>query len=175
MLGLGNTYDLIPLIAPKDLQASTPGSKLFSLRDCHSVDIVIYCGDGTDNDDIDFTITKHVDLNDASGTTIALGSAGSGHGYYYKKEHATDVTSVGTWTAVAFSDADGVYTIADPSAQSEGVYVIHIDAADLGDGYSALKFAITDLGSNAKIGCAFALLQGLAAQRAPQNLRSAIA
>lgn len=175
MLGLGNRYDFIPLIAPKDLQASTPGSKQFSLRDAGSVDIVIYCGDGTDNDDIDFVITKHVDLADTTGTTIALGAAGVGIPYYWKKEHATDVTGVGAWTKVAFTDADGVFTIPDPSAQSEGVYVIHIDADELGDGYSSLKFAITDLGSNAKIGCAFALLQDLKVRRTPENLRSAIA
>lgn len=172
---LGADYDLIPLAIPVDLDNSQSGDQ-FSLRDCSGFDLVFFTGDGAAGRDVTFTIKKHVDMADGTGTTIALGSASDLRNFYHKR-HDSSVVGVGTWTKGTWSDTDGATVVVDDTeGEDSRLIVIPFSKDDLGDGYSAVSItAIVAGGSGAKIGCAFAILWGLKVQRAPQNLRTQLA
>lgn len=174
MLGLGRSYDVIPLVIPIDLDSSQGGDQ-FSLRDASGVDIFFLTGDGAADRDLTFTVKKHTDMSDGTGTTIDLSAIA--HPYYYYKQHGTTVVGVGTWTKAAISDTDGASVVLD-AAEGENSTLIcfHIAASDLGDGYTALSVsAVVAGGSGAKLGAAWANLVDLDVQRTPANLRSALA
>ncbi|MGE3448680.1 MAG: hypothetical protein AB7H92_13995 [Microbacteriaceae bacterium] len=173
--GLGRSYDIIPLAIPIDLDNSQGGDQ-FSLRDCSGFDLVAYTGDGAAGRDFTFTIKRHVDMADGTGTTIVCGSATDLRNFFYKR-HDSTVVGVGTWTKGTWFDADGDGVVVDAAeGEDSRLMVIPFSAQDLGDGYSAVSItAIVAGGSGAKIGCAFAILWGLDVQRAPENLRTALA
>lgn len=172
--GLGRSYDIIPLAIPIDLDSEQSGDQ-FSLQDCAGFDLVFFTGDGAAGRDVTFTIKRHTDMSDATGTTIVCGSATDLRNFYYKR-HDSTVVGVGTWTKSTWFDADGAAVVVDATeGEDSRLMVIPFSAQDLGDGYSAVSItAIVAGGSGAKIGCAFAILYGLDVQRAPENLRSAL-
>lgn len=173
--GLGHNYDIIPLVIPIDLDNSQSGDQ-FSLRDAEGCDLVFITGDGAAGRDLTFTVKKHVDMDDATGTTIALGSASDLRNYFYK-QHGTTVVGVGTWSKGTYFDADGdAIVLDDAEGENSSLIVVPISADDLGDGYTALSVsAVVAGGSGAKLGAAMALLWGLKVQRTPENLRSQLA
>jgi hypothetical protein len=176
MLGLGRLYDVIPLVIPIDISSSQGGDQ-FSLRDAGGVDIFFFFGDASAGDDLVFTIKRHTDMSDGTGTTIDL--SGISHPYYYYKQHGTTAVGVGTWAkSAAMSDTDGAtVTLDDANGEASALLCFHIDKRDLGDGYTALSISsvVTGDASGAKIGAAWAVLTDLAVQRTPANLRSALA
>jgi hypothetical protein len=96
---------------------------------------------------------------------------------YYRKENGTTAVGVATWEAVTWpTDSDGASVVVDDTDGEESqLYCFHVDAADLGDGYTAFSFgALVTANAGAKIGCAWVNLVDLAVSRAPQNLRSAV-
>lgn len=173
--GLGRDYDIIPLAIPIDLDNSQSGDQ-FSLRDCAGFDLVLFTGDGAADRDVTFTIKRHVDMDDATGTTIVCGTATDLREYFYK-QHGTTAVGVGTWSRGTWYDADGAGVVVDTAeGENSSLIVIPFEADDLGDGYSAVSIsAIVAGGSGAKIGCALAILRGLRVQRTPENLRSQLA
>lgn len=175
MLGLGRLYDIIPLVIPIDLDNSQGGDQ-FSLRDAGGVDLVFITGDGDAGRDLTFTLKRHVDMSDASGTTIAMGTATELRSYF-AKQHSSTVVGIGTWARRTWFDADGSAIVLDSDeGEASSLFVIPIEAEDLGDGYSALSVsAVVAGGSGAKLGAAFALLRDLKVQRTPENLRSQLA
>lgn len=175
-LGLGRSYDVIPLVIPIDLDTSQ-GGDLFSLRDAGGVDLFFYTGVGAAGRDLTFTIKQHTDLSDATGTTIDMTALQHPY-YYYKQGTAATVVGVGTWTKSAiFTDTDGASVVLDAAeGETSSLICFHIDAQDLSAGYSALSVsAIVAGGSGAKLGAAWAVLTDLKLQRTPANLRSQLA
>lgn len=175
MLGLGRVIDVIPLVEPIDLDNSQSGDQ-FSLRDAGGVDLFFFTGVGANGRDLTFTVKKHVDMADASGTTIDL-SAISHPYYYYKKGSAATAVGVGTWSRGSLADTDGAAVVLDTDeGETSALICLHIAAADLGAGYSALSVsAVVAGGSGAKLGAAWANLVDLDVQRVPTNLRTALA
>ena len=174
MQGLGKEYDIIPISIPIDHDTDQGGDQ-FSLRDCSGFDLVLYSGDGAADRDMEFTIKQHVDMADASGTTIVCGTATALRDYFYK-QHATTVVGVGTWTKGTWYDADGAAVVVDAAeGENSSLIVIPFEASDLSNGYSAVSISVKIAGTGAKIACAFAILRGLKSQRKPENLRSALA
>lgn len=174
MHGLGRLYDLIPISIPIDHDTDQGGDQ-FSLRDAGGVDLILYTGDGDTGRDIEFTIKRHVDMADASGTTVVMGTATELRDYFYK-QHGTTVVGVGTWSKGTWFDADGAAVVLDAAeGENSSLIVVPIEASDLGDGYSAMSVSVKIAGSGAKIACCLALLRDLKVQRTPENLRSALA
>lgn len=172
MLGLGRLYDCIDIVEPIDLDNSQSGD-LFSLRDAGGVDIHFITGVGAAGRDLTFTIKRHTDLSDSSGTTIDLTAIS--HPFFYRKQgSAATVVGDGSWAKVAMADTDGATVVLDDAdGETSTHFVFHIDKRDLGDGYTAVSIsAVVAGGSGAKLGTAFALLVDLAVQRTPANLRS---
>lgn len=175
MLGLGRLYDVVPLMIPIDFSSSQGGDQ-FSLRDAGGVDIFFFFGDASAGDDLVFTVKRHTDMSDASGTTIDLSAIA--HPHYYYKQSGTTAVGVGTWAKGNISDTDGAtVTLDDANGEASALLCFHIDKRDLGDGYTALSVSsiVTGDASGAKIGAAWAVLTDLAVQRTPANLRSALA
>ena len=173
-LGLGRLYDVIPIVVPIDLDTDQAGDQ-FSLRNAGGVDLWFYTGIGAAGRDLQFTIKKHVDMADATGTTIDLGEIA--HPYWYAKQGAdATVIGVGTWTQNALDDADGADVVVDATeGETSSLICIHLDASDLGDGYTALSVSVKEAGTGAKLGAAWAVLTDLDVQRTPANLASAVA
>jgi hypothetical protein len=171
--GLGRLYDLVPVVDPIDLDNSQTGEQI-SLRDHNGVDLIFYTGDGAAGRDLTFTIKRHVDMADATGTTLALGSATALRNFFYKRGDSTAVGD-GTWTKGTWFDADGSGIVLDDTeGEDSRLIVVPIEAGDLGDGYSALSVsAVVAGGSGAKLGCCIALLRDSQVRRTPANLNDA--
>lgn len=175
MLGLGRVHDIIPLVIPIDLDSSQGGDQ-FSLRNAGGVELVFITGVGAAGRDLTFTVKRHTDMSDATGTTIDL-SAISHPYYYYKQGTAATCVGVGTWSRGSLADTDGAAVVLDAAeGETSSLIVVYIDADDLGDGYTALSVSdIVAGGSGAKLGAAVAMLVDLDVQRIPTNLASALA
>lgn len=174
-LALGNDYDVIPLVIPIDIDDSQGGDQ-FSLRDADGVDLFFMTGVGAAGRDLTFTLKRHTDMSDSTGTTIDM--SGFAHPYYYYKQgSAATVVGIGTWSRGSLADTDGATVVLDADeGETSSLICIHIDAADLGDGYTALSVsAVVGGGSGAKLAAAWAVLTGLNVKRVPTNLRSALA
>ena len=175
MLGLGRLYDVIPLVIPIDIDTSQGGDQ-FSLQDAGGVDLFFFTGVGAAARDLTFTVKKHTDMADATGTTIDL-SAIADPNYYYKQGSAATAVGVGSWAKAAITDTDGATVVLDDAeGETSTLICFHLSAADLGDGYTALSVsAVVAGGSGAKLAAAWAQLVDLKVQRTPANLRSALA
>lgn len=175
MLGLGRVHDVIPLVIPIDLDTSQGGDQ-FSLRNCGGVELFFFTGVGAAGRDLTFTLKKHTDMSDATGTTIDM-SALSHPYYYYKQGSTATCVGVGTWSRGSLADTDGATVVLDDAeGETSSLICIYVDADDLGDGYSALSLsAIVAGGTGAKLGAAWAELIDLDVQRVPTNLASVLA
>lgn len=174
-LPLGRIIDIIPLVEPIDIDTSQSGDQ-FSLRDAGGALLVFITGVGAAGRDLTFTVKKHTDMSDATGTTIDL--TGLLHPHFYKKQgSAATVVGDGTWAKVAHTDTDGAAVVLDDAdGETSSLFAVYISADDLGDGYSALSVsAVVAGGSGAKLAAAMAILTDLRIQRTPANLRSALA
>jgi len=167
---LGRLLDIIPIVIPIDLDNSQAGDQ-FSLENCGGVDLVFITGDGAAGRDLTFTLKRHVDMADTSGTTIAL----TAKPYYYKRDGTTAV-GVAAWTASTFTTTDGsAIVLDDAEGEDSRLIVVPIASADLGSGYSSLSVsAVVAGGSGAKLGACMAILRDLEVMRTPANLKSAI-
>lgn len=175
MLPLGRVFDIIPLVEPIDLDNSQSGDQ-FSLRNAGGVALLFITGVGAAGRDLTFTVKRHTDMSDASGTTIDLSALS--HPYYYYKQGATATcVGVGTWSRGSLSDTDGASVVLDAAeGETSSLILLYIDADDLGDGYTAVSVsAVVAGGSGAKLGAAMAFLVDLDVQRVPTNLASALA
>lgn len=175
MLALGRNYDIIPIVEPIDIDTSQSGDQ-FSLRDAGGVTLVFITGVGSAGRDLTFTVKRHVDMADATGTTLDLSTIA--HPYVYRKQGtAATVVGDGTWERVAVTDTDGASVVFDDAdGETSSLFAFHLDKRDIGDGYSAISVsAIVAGGSGAKLAACIAILDDLQVQRAPANLRSALA
>lgn len=175
MLALGRNYDIIPLVEPIDIDTSQGGDQ-FSLRDAGGVTLVFITGVGAAGRDLTFTVKRHADMADATGTTINLSTIA--HPYYYiKRGAAATVVGDGSWAkSAAITDTDGATVVLDDTeGEDSALIALHLDKRDLGDGYSAISVsAVVAGGSGAKLAACIAILDDLQVQRTPANLRSAL-
>jgi hypothetical protein len=169
MLGLGNYYDIIPAWQPLDLQTARDGDWV-SLKNAHSVEVVVFKGAGTDGDDPTFSFQQATAVDGTGAKDLATITQ------YWQKEATTDLTGTGTWTKVTQSASASVAP-GDPSAQSVALYVFHIEAAelDVDNGFDCIRVRCSDVGTNAQLGAAFYLLNDPRYPAAPESLPNSIA
>jgi len=164
MRALGRLFDVVPGIAPLDLQTARTGNRVH-LKNAASCTFVVFKGAGTAGDDPTLTLKQHTAASGGSSTNlIAITS------YYLK--NATTLSASETWSRLAQAAAA---TIVDPggagtSAESQQVIVFSIDGTQLSDGYEWVSLDVADTGSNAQLGAVLYLLHDLTVQRAPENL-----
>jgi len=162
MLGLGKDYDIGLALAPVDLSTAGATGKRISLQDCKGVDIVLVYAAGTDGDDPVPSLQQHTAYT--SGTTADLATMAT---IYRKSETLLDNDE--PWVATTQTAAAIMTAVAD-DAQKQKIYVIHVEAADLTDGYTHISVNQADLSNNAQLACFLYLKVGLLVQRAPANL-----
>jgi hypothetical protein len=164
MEALGRLCDIVAGVAPLDLQTARTGVRVH-MKNASSAMVVVFKGAGTAGDDPTITLKQHT--ASTSGTSANLSIIDH---YYLKK--ATSLAGSETWTRYTQSAAA---TIVDPggattSAEEQQILVIHVDGAELSDGYEWISLDTTDTGSNAQLGAVLYLLCDLTVQRAPANL-----
>jgi hypothetical protein len=172
--GVGRLFDLDAIVIPIDLDSSQTGEQI-NLANCGGVDIVFITGDGAAGRDLTFTLKRHVDMADTTGTTFPS-TAFSSAPYYYKR-HDSTVVGVGTWTKSTFTDTDGATIVLDDTeGEDSRMIVVPVEASQLGDGYSSISIAdVVAGGSGAKLGACIAVRRDLQVSRAPQNLATQLA
>ena len=167
MLPLGASIDIVPGIAPLDLQTARTGDYV-SLKDAEGVLIVIFKGAGTAADDPLFTLSQ--------ATTVAGGGAKAAAviDTIYKKQ-AADLTALGVWSKVTQAPAT-TFQADGTSAEEQAVYAIAVPAArlDVDNGFDCVSLSCADTGLNAQLGCVLYILYGLRNQDHPANLASRI-
>jgi hypothetical protein len=163
---LGKSFDIVPAIAPLDLQTARTGDWC-SMKNAAGVCIVFFKGAGTAGDDPDITVQQATDVAGTSAKDLDAVAT------VYKKQGT--LTSVGTWTKVT-QTADALYDADGTSAEEQAVYVMQIEAdqLDKANGFDCINVSCSDVGSNAQLGCALYILYGLRYPSAPENLSSAI-
>lgn len=166
MKALGNLFDIVPAIVPLDLQTARDGDWV-SLKNAQGVTIVVFKGAGTAGDDPAITIEQATAVAGTNGKVLNAVVD------YYTKQGT--LTGVGTWTKTS-QTADELIQGDATSAESEGLYVVSIEAdqLDAANGFDCVRVRIADTGTNAQLGCALYLLYGLRNKQAPENLPSAI-
>lgn len=134
---------------PVDLSAAANNGDWLSLRDYNHATIIFFKAAGTAGDDPVLTLQQ---ATDNTGT----GAKALNFTELWQKQGT--LTSVGTFTRKTQSAAN-TYTDTD-SAENQGIYVLEIDAdmLDVDNGFSHVRLNVADVGSNAQLGCALAIL-----------------
>jgi hypothetical protein len=162
MLGLGKDYDIGLALAPVDLSTAGATGKRISMQDCSGIDVVLVYGAGTDGDDPVPSLQQHTAYT--GGTTANLATMTT---IYRKAETLLDNDE--SWSETTQTAAAIMTAVAD-DAQKQKIYVIHVEASDLTDGYSHISVNQADLSNNAQLAAFLYLKVGLREQRSPANL-----
>jgi hypothetical protein len=130
--------------------------------------VLFFKGIGTASDDPTITLAQGTDI--AFGTTKALTFT-----KVWVKQDLTKLSDVAQWTEVTQS-AGATYTDAT-SAEQMALWAIEITTADLDvdNGYDCIRASISDVGTNAQIGCVLYIMLDPLYPAAPANMRGVIA
>lgn len=162
MLGLGKDYDIGCALAPVDLSTAGATGKRISMHDCAGIDIVLVYGAGTDGDDPVPSLQQHTAYT--GGTSADLATMDT---IYRKAETLLDNDE--SWVKTTQTAAAIMTAVAD-DAQKEKIYVIHVEASELSDGYTHISVNQADLSNNAQLAAFLYLKVGLQSQRTPPNM-----
>ncbi len=162
MLGLGKDYDIGLALSPVDLATAGATGKRIWMGDCAGIDIVLVYGAGTDGDDPVPSLQQHTAYT--GGTTANLATMTT---IYRKSETLLDNDE--SWVKTT-QTAAAIMTAVPDDAQKENIYVIHVEASSLSDGYAWISVNQADLSNNAQLACFLYLKVGLHVRRDPVNM-----
>lgn len=160
--GLGRLYDIGLALAPVDLATAGATGTRIDMRDCGGVDIVLVYGAGTDNDDPVPSLQQHTAYT--GGTTSNLATMTT---IFRKAETTLDNDEI--WQETTQTAAAIMTAVAD-DAQKQKIYVIHVAATSLADGYTHISVNQADLSNNAQLAAFLYLKIDLQVQRKPTRL-----
>jgi hypothetical protein len=162
MLGLGRLYDVGCALAPVDLATAGATGKRISMDGCSGIDILLIYGAGTDGDDPVPSLQQHTAYT--GGTSADLAKIDT---IYRKAETTLDNDEI--WVKTTQTAAAIMTAVAD-DAQKQKIYVIHVPAAALTDGYTHISVNQADLSNNAQLAAFIYLKVDIKDQRTPANL-----
>lgn len=156
MEGLGRLFDVVPIVAPVDLDTAASTGNRVHLKNCSAVTFIVYVAAGANVSTID--LQEH---DAATGGT----------------SQDLDIVDRCFVKSEATLDGDETWTLTTQVAASEvamgqnlqEMWAIHVDASELSDGFEWISVDITDPGA-AQVGCALAILHDLNVQRCPALL-----
>ena len=151
---------------PVDTQSGANVGDVVSLKNYNRLTVIFFKAAGVANDDPVLTFEQGTDV--AFGTAKNLATIDE----YWKKEGT--LTAIGEFTRVTQSAAATV-TLSATSAESQGLYVFEIDAADLdnANGYDCVRVTVADTGAaGAQLGAMLYILSG--PRHAAETMPSAI-
>lgn len=140
-------FDIVQAFAPVDLQTTTNAGDWVDMRGNERCVFVLHKGIGTAGDDPVITVTQATD-NAASGEANL--------NFTRIKSKVGTQSGIGQWTTTTQSAAN-TYVDAT-SAEAEAIIAIEIKASDLTPGYTHIKVAVSDVGSNAQLGSGLYIL-----------------
>lgn len=160
--GLGRLYDIGLALAPVDLATAGATGKRISLQDCGGVDIVLIYGAGTSGDNPVPSLQQHTAAS--GGTTANLATMTT---IYRKSETTLDNDEAWQETTQA---AAAIMTAVSGEDVKQKIYVIHVPATALSDGYTHISVNQADLSNNAQLAAFIYLKIDLQVQRRPTRL-----
>jgi hypothetical protein len=162
MLGLGRLYDIGLALAPVDLATAGATGKRISMHDCGGIDVVLIYAAGTDGDDPVPALEQYTAYT--GGTTADLAVIDT---IYRKAETLLDNDE--SWVKTTQTAAAIMTAVAD-DAQKQKIYVIHVPAPALADGFTHIGVKQADLSNNAQLAAFIYLKVDLHVMRTPANL-----
>lgn len=153
-------------ILPLSLTTARTG-RAISLKNYRRCLIVLYKGIGTANDDPTITLLQGTDV--AFGTSKALNFT-----KIYIKQDLTKLSDVGQWTKI--TQAAGNTYINTDGAESAALWAIDIKQEDLDitNNYDCIRASLSDVGTNAQLGCVFYLPYDPIYSTAPENMAAVV-
>lgn len=161
---------IVAAIPPVDLASAAASGPYASLKNCEAITMIIIKAAGTAGDDPVITLTQAKDSSGTGAKTLNITSLAH--------QIAADITAETTFTdgldadgdvidrqnSVASYDTDGIN-----GAENEALIVIRVHQDDLDDDYTHVRLNIADVGTNAQLGAAIYIADGLAyaGQNAP--------
>lgn len=129
---------------PVDLQTAANTGDYVSLKNYKHLTVVFFKAAGTAGDDPTLALTQATDVAGTGVKALTFTEL-------FVKQGT--LTAIGEFTKVTQSAA-GSYTEAT-SAESQAIWVVEIDAEDLdiANGFTCVKAAVADVGTNAQLGC----------------------
>lgn len=165
MKALGRLFDIGTAFTPVDLNTSNGATgKRVSLKNAGGVTFVFFKGAGSAGEDPDLDIQEH--NASTGGTSQDLDVVTE---FYSKSETTLDNDE--TWTHSTQTAASEV-DLGDASAEVEGIYVVHVEADQLSDGFDHVSMNVAVTAAAAQLGAGLYILHDLKVQRAPENLVS---
>lgn len=171
MEGLGRLFDIGVAWAPVDIDtANAATGKRISLANASAITFLVMTGVGG-AEDLVFDVQQHTAYTGGTSADLdaaaVTDSAGVTH-YFIKAETALDNDE--SWVEVTQAVASEVTVVGATYGTQQKIVAIHVDAAQLGDGYGwvSLNAAITTATSQLT-SCAY-ILHDLKIQRKPTNL-----
>lgn len=147
---------IVSAIVPVDLQAAQDGDYI-SLKNYEHVSIVLFKGVGTAGDDPIVTLTQATSVAGAGAKALDFDKVW--------KNQRVALTASDALTRIASSSiprsSGALNTFLDTSsAEEQLILIIEIDASelDVSNGFDCLKVAVSDVGTNAQLGCGFYFL-----------------
>jgi hypothetical protein len=140
---------IVAAIIPVDLSTAANNGDWVSLKGYDELDIIIFKGAGTAGDDPVITLKQASDVAGTGAKALNFTRVDSKVGVQ---------TGIGQFTKNSQA-AGNTYTDL-VSAESQGVFVIHVEAQDLdkANGFDCVQISIPDVGANAQLGCALYIL-----------------
>lgn len=162
MNGLGRIFDIGSAFAPVDFNtADAATGHRIHMRNYTGIACVLFKGAGTAGADPTITIREHTAATGGTSADLAVVTE-----WYYKEEAALDGDE--TWTRVTQSAAATAVSLT--AAESEGIYVVEVEAASLSAGYEWISFNIAATVANAQLVSGLYIMHGLQIQRRPDLL-----
>ena len=163
---LGSIIDVCHGIAPADLDASGITGARLHMKNYGAVQIVVYAGAGSANDDLDIHLLEHTAASGGTSQDLDIITD-----YWHKQEAILDGDEAWSLTTQGadheIADVGGAGT----SAEEENILSFAVYDDQLSDGYEWISVDIEDLGSaGAKYGCVLYIPFNLKTQRTPVNL-----
>lgn len=165
---LGFDFDIVPLIAPVNLNGGANTGKRVNMKNASKAAICVFAGVGTAASDLGLDVQQADDP--VAGNIKDLDIVTT---YFIKDELSLDGDE--TWAKITQAFASEIADVgaAGVSAEHEQLVVVEVraDQLDNNNGFHWLSVNIPAPGAT-KLGCAFMILTGLHSQRTPENLRN---
>jgi hypothetical protein len=154
-------------VLPLALTTARTG-RVVSLKNYRRCLVALYKGIGTAGDDPTVTLLQGTDI--AFGTNKALNFT-----KIYVKQDLTKLSDVGQWTKVTQA-AGNTYTDLT-SAEQAAIWAIDVKQEDLdiANNYDCIRASVSDVGTNAQLGCVLYFPYDPIVSIAPESMASAIA
>lgn len=140
---------IVPLITPADFQTGANNGDWVNLAGYERAVIVLYGGVGTAAQDPIFKLQQATSVAGAGAKDILFTR--------YRTKIGASLAAIADFT---LSTQAAATSVTPTSAASEKMIIVEIKASDLDvqNGFTCLQLSVADVGGNAQLACAFAIM-----------------